>query len=50
MSVPPAHQDWASAHSELIAREILATSFELGEPVDGSEIGDGVRVEIAKVS
>jgi isoleucyl-tRNA synthetase len=50
MSVPAAHQDWARTHSELIAREILATSFEFGEPVDGSEIGDGVRVAIAKVN
>ncbi|MFI5508618.1 isoleucine--tRNA ligase [Mycobacterium sp. NPDC051804] len=50
MSVPAAHQDWASTHSELIAREILATSFEFGELADGSEIGDGVRVEIAKVN
>lgn len=49
MSVPPAHEGWARAHSELIAREILATSFEFGEPADGSEIGDGVTVAIAKV-
>lgn len=49
MSVPAAHQSWARTHSELIAREILATSFEFGDLTDGSEIGDGVRVEIAKV-
>jgi len=49
ISVPPKHEDWARAHSNLIAREILATSFEFGEPADGSEIGDGVRVAIAKV-
>ena len=49
MSVPPERQDWASTHSDLIAGEILATSFEFGEPADGSEIGDGVRVAIAKV-
>jgi isoleucyl-tRNA synthetase len=48
MSVPAERQDWASTHSDLIAREILATSFELGEPTDGTEIGDGVRVAIAK--
>ena len=36
-------------HRELIAREILATSFEFGEPADGVELGDGVRVAIAKV-
>jgi isoleucyl-tRNA synthetase len=49
MSVPEERQDWARTHSDLIAREILATSFEFGEPVDGSDIGDGVRVAIAKV-
>ncbi|MBS1693253.1 MAG: isoleucine--tRNA ligase [Actinobacteria bacterium] len=48
MSVPDDYRDWARVHSELIAREILATSFEFGEPADGSEIGDGVRVAIAK--
>jgi isoleucyl-tRNA synthetase len=49
MSVPEERQDWARTHSDLIAREILATSFEFGEPADGSDIGDGVRVAIAKV-
>ena len=49
MSVPPQHETWARTHSDLIAREILATSFEFGEPADGTvEIGDGVRVTIAK--
>jgi isoleucyl-tRNA synthetase len=48
MSVPEERQDWARTHSGLIAGEILATSFEFGEPVDGAEIGDGVRVAIAK--
>ena len=28
MSVPAAQQDWARTHAELMAREILATSFE----------------------
>ena len=50
MSVPAQREGWARTHSDLIAREILATSFEFGEPADGSEIGDGVRVAIAKVS
>ncbi len=50
MSVPDAHEAWAHTHRDLIAREILATSFEFGEPSDGSEIGDGVRVAIAKVN
>ncbi|WP_369807254.1 isoleucine--tRNA ligase [Mycobacterium sp. 1081908.1] len=48
MSVPGERADWAQAHRSLIAGEILATSFEFGEPADGSEIGDGVRVSIAK--
>ncbi len=49
MSVPGPRADWASTHRDLIAGEVLATSFDFGEPVDGTEIGDGVRVHIAKV-
>jgi isoleucyl-tRNA synthetase len=49
MSVPPERQDWARTHAGLIAGEILATSFEFGEPVDGADIGDGVTVAIARV-
>jgi isoleucyl-tRNA synthetase len=48
IAVPGDKEQWAQTHSDLIAREILATSFEFGEPVDGTEIGDGVRVAIAK--
>jgi isoleucyl-tRNA synthetase len=48
MSVPPQRADCARTHRDLIAGEILATSFEFGEPADGVEIGDGVRVSIAK--
>ena len=48
MSVPAARADWAAAHTDLIAGEILATSFAFGEPDGGVEIGDGVRVAIAK--
>ncbi|WP_431232288.1 isoleucine--tRNA ligase [Mycolicibacterium psychrotolerans] len=48
MSVPAERADWAAAHTDLIAGEILATSFDFGEPADGVEIGDGVRVAIAK--
>ncbi len=48
MSVPAARADWARAHTELIAGEVLATSFEFGEPDDAVEIGGGVRVAIAK--
>jgi isoleucyl-tRNA synthetase len=50
MSVPAERADWARTHRDLIAGEILATSFEFGEPIDGAEIGDGVRVAIAPVS
>jgi len=48
MAVPDAHAGWARAHRDLIAGEILATRFEFGEPDDGVEIGDGVRVAIRK--
>lgn len=48
ISVPAERQDWAYTHRELIAGEILATSFEFGEPAGGVEIGDGVRVAITK--
>ena len=48
MVVPAVRESWATAHRDLIAREILATSFEFGELVDGVEIGDGVRVVISK--
>ncbi|MBO0676402.1 isoleucine--tRNA ligase [Mycolicibacterium sp. S2-37] len=48
MSVPARSEGWARTHRELIAREILATHFEFGDPADGAEIGDGVRVAIAK--
>ncbi|MCX6482057.1 MAG: class I tRNA ligase family protein, partial [Mycobacterium sp.] len=49
MAVPVGRADWAGVHRDLIAGEILATSFEFGEPADGVEIGDGVRVRIVKV-
>ena len=48
ISVPEEREAWARTHRDLIAREILATSFDFGEPADGSEIGDGVKVAIAK--
>jgi isoleucyl-tRNA synthetase len=49
MSVPAERADWAGTHRELIAREILATSFHFGNPgPEAAEIGDGVRVAIAK--
>jgi len=49
MAVGAERAEWARTHRELIAGEILAVSFEFGEPTDGVEIGDGVRVSIAKV-
>ena len=48
MAVPGERADWARTHRDLIAGEILATSFEFGDPADGAEIGDGVRVSIVK--
>jgi isoleucyl-tRNA synthetase len=48
MWVPDERSDWARIHRDLIAGEILATGFEFGEPDDAVEIGDGVRVAIAK--
>ncbi len=48
IEVPAERDAWARTHGDLIAREILATTFEFGEPADGTEIGDGVRVAIAK--
>ncbi|MGB3332356.1 MAG: isoleucine--tRNA ligase [Mycobacterium sp.] len=48
IGVPEQRRQWAQNHAELIAGEILATSFEFGDPADPVEIGDGVRVSIAK--
>jgi isoleucyl-tRNA synthetase len=48
MGVPDERVQWARTYRDLIAGEILATSFDFGEPTDGTEIGDGVRVAIAK--
>ncbi|BBY29766.1 isoleucine--tRNA ligase [Mycolicibacterium sediminis] len=48
MSVPAEREAWARTHADLIAGEILAVSFELGEAGGGTEIGDGVTVTLAK--
>jgi isoleucyl-tRNA synthetase len=48
MSVPTERETWARTHCDMIAGEILATSFEFGDPTDGVDIGDGVTVAIAK--
>ena len=50
--VPAERADWVHTHRDFIAGEVLAVSFEFGEPADAAtavEIGDGVRVSIAKV-
>ncbi|ORV40370.1 isoleucine--tRNA ligase [Mycolicibacter engbaekii] len=49
IAVPEQRLGWAQTHADLIAGEILATSFEFGTPTDPVEIGDGVQVSIAKV-
>ncbi len=49
MAVPAEREDWARTHAEMIAGEILATTFEFGDPAGATEIGDGVAVAIAKV-
>lgn len=48
IEVPEDKLDWARAHADLIAGEILATSFEFGAHPEAAEIGDGVSVAIAK--
>jgi isoleucyl-tRNA synthetase len=48
IAVPAERDDWARTHAGLIAREILATSFEFGETADQVAIGDGVKVAIDK--
>jgi isoleucyl-tRNA synthetase len=48
IDVPADKQAWAQTHADLIAGEILATSFEFGAAADAVDIGDGVKVAIAK--
>jgi isoleucyl-tRNA synthetase len=48
IAVPAEREAWARAHADLIAGEILATSFEFGDAADAMDIGDGVKVSIAK--
>ncbi|MFC9762277.1 isoleucine--tRNA ligase [Rhodococcus jostii] len=49
LDVPEERRDWALAHRELIAGEILAVELELAEaPGDAVELGEGVRAAIAK--
>jgi isoleucyl-tRNA synthetase len=48
IAVPAERETWARTHADLIAGEILATSFEFGDVADGAELGDGVKVAIVK--
>jgi len=48
MAVPAGRADWARTHRDLIAGEVLAVALDFGEPEGGVEIGDGVRVAIAR--
>jgi hypothetical protein len=42
MTVCEGRADVASIHRARMAREILATRLDFGEPSEGAEIGDGV--------
>jgi isoleucyl-tRNA synthetase len=49
LDVPAERRDWALAHRDLIAGEILAVELELADaPGDAVELGEGVRAAIAK--
>ena len=48
ISVPAEKAQWAQAHRELIAREILALAVEFGDVDSGADIGDGVRGSISR--
>ncbi|WP_448852386.1 isoleucine--tRNA ligase [Corynebacterium sp. 335C] len=49
MSVPEARREWAKRHKDTIAREVLATSFEVvvGEELD-HDLGDGASARVTK--
>ncbi|MEE2033500.1 isoleucine--tRNA ligase [Rhodococcus sp. CC-R104] len=48
--VPSERAEWAARHRELIAGEILATTFELAPAgADAVELGEGTRASIARV-
>ncbi|MCQ4119060.1 isoleucine--tRNA ligase [Rhodococcus tibetensis] len=50
LEVPAERRDWARAHRDLIAGEILAVELELADaPADAVELGEGVRAAISKV-
>ncbi|MGC0364459.1 isoleucyl-tRNA synthetase [Rhodococcus sp. 27YEA15] len=49
LEVPQDVAEWATRHGDLIAGEVLATSFAVGEAGDGAvDLGDGIRASITK--
>ncbi|WP_231611115.1 DUF5915 domain-containing protein, partial [Rhodococcus sp. CX] len=47
--VPADRAEWAARHKDLIAGEVLATTFELGTAGDAAvDLGEGVRAAISK--
>ncbi|MCP9272677.1 isoleucine--tRNA ligase [Mycolicibacterium arenosum] len=46
--VPAEREGWARAHVDLIAGEVLATTFAFGDLPDGHDIGDGAKAAITK--
>src|SRR5690606_7908424 len=49
LEVSEQHQEWARAHRDLIAGEVLATSLEFGEAGAGAaELAGGVRAAVVK--
>lgn len=50
LEVPQDCKEWAERHRELIAGEVLATSFSVGEAGDDAvDLGEGIRAAITKV-
>ncbi|MDI9900653.1 isoleucine--tRNA ligase [Rhodococcus sp. IEGM 1409] len=50
LEVPQDCKEWAERHREMIAGEVLATSFSVGEAGDDAvDLGDGIRAAITKV-
>ena len=48
MSVPAGRAEWARTHRDLIAGEILATSFEFGEPAERRRSATGCGCAISR--
>ena len=50
LEVPQDCKEWAERHRELIAGEVLATSFSVGDAGDDAvDLGDGIRAAITRV-